>query len=146
VEGDGELPLAPSPELLVGGGAAEGLVVEKSQAGLTLRIEDLRFVADSATLLPSESARLDLVAKALLSVPSDRDFLVEGHAAATGRPQGELELSARRAKAVVDSLVARGIPARRFIWRGLGSSRPVATNDTEAGRAKNRRVEITILD
>ncbi len=146
VEGDGELPAAPSPELLVGAGAAEGLVVEKGQAGLTLRIDDLRFAADSPRLLPAESARLDLVAKALLSAPPDRDFLVEGHAAGTGRPQGELELSAQRAKAVVDALVARGIPARRFIWRGLGSTRPVAGNDSEAGRAKNRRVEITILD
>jgi len=147
VKGGGELPAAPTPRLASGGElTAGGIEVGQGEAGLVLRIEDIHFVADSAELLPTEAGRLDLVAKALLSAPADRNFLVEGHAAATGRPEGELALSAERAKAVVDALVARGIPAARFVWRGLGSSKPLASNDTEEGRARNRRVEITILD
>lgn len=145
IEGNGELPAAPSPDAAFAG-AGDGIEVGRSEAGLTLRVEDLHFAADSAVLLPSEKGRLDIVARALLAAPEDRSFLVEGHAAAAGKPQGELELSSLRAKAVVDALVSRGIAASRFIWRGLGSLRPLASNDSEAGRARNRRVEITILD
>ena len=148
VESSGDLPPAPSPDLATAalGASGSGIEVGPGVAGLTLRIPDLRFVADSATLLPAEAARLDLVAKALSAAPPDRNFLVEGHAASTGKPQGELELSSLRAKSVVDALVARGLAAARFIWRGLGSAQPIAPNDSEAGRARNRRVEITILD
>lgn len=142
LQGSGELPAAPSLALP----PSLGLELGRGEGGVALRIKELRFKADTAILLPAEDGRLDLLAKALLAAPPDRSFLVEGHAAATGRPRGELELSAARAKAVVDALVARGIPASRFIWRGLGSSRPLASNDTEEGRAENRRVEITILD
>ena len=146
VEPSGDLPPAPSPDLVVATASGSGIEVGQGSSGLTLRLPDLRFAADSAVLLPAETARLDLVAKALLAAPTDRTFLVEGFAASTGKPQGELELSSLRAKAVVDSLVGRGIPASRFVWRGLGSGRPLAPNDSEAGRARNRRVEITILD
>ena len=146
VETSGDLPPAPSPDLVVATASGSGIEVDQGSSGLTLRLPDLRFAADSAALLTAETARLDLVAKALLAAPTDRTFLVEGFAASTGKPQGELELSSLRAKAVVDALVARGIPASRFVWRGLGSGRPLAPNDNEAGRARNRRVEITILD
>lgn len=146
VEASGDLPPAPSPDLVVATASGSGIEVDQGSTGLTLRLPDLRFVADSASLLSAETGRLDLVAKALSAAPADRTFLVEGFAASTGKPQGELELSSLRAKSVVDALVARGIPASRFVWRGLGSTKPLAPNDSEAGRARNRRVEITILD
>ncbi len=122
-----------------------GLELREAERGIALTIKDLRFVADSDELLPSEKARLDLVAAALKTVP-DRTFLVEGHTASVGRPADELALSERRARRVVEELVARGLEARRFVWRGLGSTRPLAPNDTEANKALNRRVEITILE
>lgn len=122
-----------------------GVDLLDSPEGLMLRIKDLPFVADKADILPGEAWRLDALAASLALLPG-RSFLVEGHSAATGRPGGELELSRLRAKKVVDELVARGIPASRFIYRGLGSTRPLAPNDSEAGRARNRRVEITILE
>ncbi len=122
-----------------------GLELREVERGIALTIKDLRFVADSDELLPSEKARLDLVAAALKTVP-DRTFLVEGHTASVGRPADELALSERRAKRIVDELVARGLEARRFVWRGLGSTEPLAPNDTEANKALNRRVEITILE
>jgi outer membrane protein OmpA-like peptidoglycan-associated protein len=144
--GQGEaLALAASPELS-DALAKAGLEIGQGEAGVVLSIFDLRFAADSDALLASEKGRLDLIARALSSAPGDRNFLVEGHAAATGKPAGELELSRLRAKRIVDELVARGLAAPRFIYRGLGSSRPVAPNDTEAGKARNRRVEITILE
>jgi outer membrane protein OmpA-like peptidoglycan-associated protein len=72
--------------------------------------------------------------------------MVEGHTAAIGRPEGEQELSLRRAKRITDELTRRGIPAERFIYKGWGGAKPLAPNTDEPGRARNRRVEITILE
>ncbi|MCX7949370.1 MAG: OmpA family protein [Treponemataceae bacterium] len=117
--------------------------------GVKLTVRDIRFVADSDEILSSERGRLDLIARAIQAVlgssPNQPLILVEGHTAAVGRPAAEQELSVRRAKKIVDELTARGIPAERFIYKGWGSTRPLADNRTEAGKAKNRRVEITIL-
>lgn len=124
---------------------AAGVDLLESPAGLVFRIKDLQFVADSDELLPEARARLDGIAAILLGFPG-RNFLVEGHAAGVGKPAGELALSERRALRIVKELAARGLPASRFAWRGLGSSRPLAPNDTEEGRSRNRRVEITLLE
>jgi len=119
--------------------------VATGNRGVVLLLYDLRFVADGDDLLPSERGRLDAIAAALSRI-TDHTFLVEGHTADLGRPAGQYELSERRARRIVDELVARGIPAGRFVYRGLGADHPIAPNDTEANRARNRRVEITILD
>jgi outer membrane protein OmpA-like peptidoglycan-associated protein len=124
---------------------AAGLELAASPEGLVLRVKDLRFVADSDEILGSEKWRLDAIASALKALPKG-SFLVAGHSAAVGKAAGELELSIKRAKRVADELAARGIEASRLLYRGYGSSKPLAPNDTEEGRAKNRRVEITILE
>lgn len=117
--------------------------------GVKLTVKDIRFVADSDQILPAERGRLDLIARSLLSVLQSSSgnpmILVEGHTAAVGKTEGEQELSVRRAKKIVDELVGRGIPADRFMYKGWGGTKPIADNNSEAGRAKNRRVEITIL-
>jgi outer membrane protein OmpA-like peptidoglycan-associated protein len=125
--------------------AAAGLELGTSPEGLVLRVKDLRFVADSDEILGSELWRLDAIAAALKALRG-RNFLVAGHSAAVGKAEGELELSMLRAKKVTDELVKRGIESSRMLYRGFGSSRPLAGNDTEEGRAKNRRVEITVLE
>lgn len=135
-------PATPPAPAVPAGGAFE---VASAERGVVLLLYDLRFVADGDELLPSERGRLDAIAAALARIP-DHTFLVEGHTADIGRPAGQYELSGRRAKRIVDELVARGIPAGRFVYRGLGADHPIAPNDTEANRARNRRVEITILD
>ena len=126
-------------------GSSQPFELARTDRGVVLLLFDLRFAPDSAELLPGEAGRLDAIAAALKSIP-DRTFLVEGHAADVGKPQGQYELSEQRAKSIVDALVARGLPASRFIYRGLGADRPLASNADEAGRARNRRVEITILN
>jgi outer membrane protein OmpA-like peptidoglycan-associated protein len=145
VVGGAPLEPEPTPELAATLKNA-GIEISEAEAGLLLRVFDLRFAADSDKLLPSEKPRLDVLARALAAAPAGRNFLVEGHAAATGKPQGELELSLARAKRIVDELVARGLSAGRFIYRGLGSTMPIASNEDEAGKSRNRRVEVTILD
>ena len=121
------------------------MVVEETAAGIRLSMRDIRFKADSDEVLPSESYRLDEIAKVLKMVP-DSQFLVEGHTAAVGKPQGEKTLSEQRARKIAEELAKRGIPATSFITRGHGGTKPVAPNNTEAGKAQNRRVEITILE
>ncbi len=144
-------PPAPSQavtsvvEPVVAPGGNGAFEVAAGDRGVILLLYDLRFVADGDDLLPSERGRLDAIAAALSRI-ADHTFLVEGHTADLGRPAGQYELSERRAKRIVDELVARGIPAGRFVYRGLGADHPIAPNDTEANRARNRRVEITILD
>jgi outer membrane protein OmpA-like peptidoglycan-associated protein len=124
---DGSLDITPVPE------------------GIRLTLRDLRFVPDSADLLPGEKTRLDAIAQALRDFP-DRTFLVEGHTAAIGRPQSEMKLSVERARSIVTELTTRGIPAERFIYKGSGGTKPAGDNSGEEGRRLNRRVEITILE
>lgn len=121
------------------------LVVEETSAGVRLSIRDIKFKADSADLLPGESSRLDDVARALKTVPENQ-FLIEGHTASVGKPAGEQKLSVERAQTIANELVKRGIPADKFICKGWGGNKPVADNSTSAGRAQNRRVEITVLE
>ncbi len=117
----------------------------RGNKGLVLLLFDLRFIADSEQLLSSEKGRLDSIADALKKLP-DKNFLVEGHTAELGRAAGQLELSRQRAKKIVDELIARGIDPGRLVYRGLGADKPIASNESEEGKARNRRVEITILD
>lgn len=121
------------------------ITVEDTSAGLRLSIQDLQFKADSAELLPGEKDRLDKIASVLKLAP-DSQFLVEGHTASIGKEAGELKLSKERAHSIAAELVKRGIPAEKFLCRGWGADKPVADNSTDEGRARNRRVEITIIE
>ena len=70
---------------------------------------------------------------------------VTGHTDSVGNPETNKQLSAQRAQAVVTFLVQHGIARTRITSAGLGGARPVAPNDTEANRAKNRRIEFRIV-
>jgi OOP family OmpA-OmpF porin len=81
----------------------------------------------------------------LKSVPG-RTLLVVGHTADVGSPGSQQALSVDRAQAIVDKLKAAGIPPSSLLYEGRGGREPVAPNDTEANKARNRRVEIIVLD
>jgi len=121
------------------------IVAEKTAAGMRLSVRDLKFVSDSDELLPGEKERLDEIAN-VLKLAGENKFLVEGHTARTGNPSGEKSLSEKRAHRIAVELSQRGINGDRFICRGLGATKPVASNETAEGKAANRRVEITILE
>lgn len=125
--------------------ASKPIKVENTTAGIRLTIQNLQFKPDSAELISGESSRLDQIASVLREVPESQ-FLVEGHTAATGNETGEMGLSALRAHKIAKELSKRGISQEKFICKGSGAHKPVADNSTPAGKAVNRRVEITILE
>lgn len=121
------------------------VIVENTAAGIRLTMQNLNFKPDSAELLPGENERLDQIAQVLKEVP-EQMFLVEGHTASVGYEKGEMKLSVERANSVANALIQRGIPREKFICKGSGGTKPIADNSTPEGKAKNRRVEITILE
>ncbi|GAB1370735.1 hypothetical protein MASR1M45_07970 [Candidatus Kapaibacterium sp.] len=72
-------------------------------------------------------------------------FDIQGHTDNVGSIEYNQSLSDRRAKAVYDALIIRGIDERRLRYRGFGMSKPIALNDTEFGRSRNRRTEFIII-
>lgn len=126
-------------------GDKNNMVYEETPAGIRLSVRDIKFKADSAEVLASEKSRLDEIADVLKLAPTSQ-FLIEGHTASVGKPAGEQKLSEERAKNIAAELAKRGIPAANFICKGHGGNKPIASNDTNEGRAQNRRVEITILE
>jgi outer membrane protein OmpA-like peptidoglycan-associated protein len=151
--GTARAEILPSPrmdkEQMAGdiGRALEGLAaVRVDEEGVTISLEAIQFAPDSPELLPSEQAKLDSIGEILARYP-DRDILVAGHTALAGTAEGRRELSLRRASAVAEYLIRRGVRGEdRVVVRGYGADRPLADNDTGEGRERNRRVEITILE
>ena len=119
--------------------------VQETPRGILLNLKNLHFVADKAELLHGEDKKLDEIA-AVLKTLTFKNLFVEGHTADVGNKSTQHGLSLRRAKTVVDELTKRGIPSGVFIYSGAGGSKPIASNTTEAERALNRRVEITIME
>lgn len=119
--------------------------ISESDEGLILSLNQLHFVPDQAVILDEDKRLLDLIAQSLQEI-DDRTFFVKGHTADVGTEESQMELSLQRAFVVVGELVKRGISEERFLYAGLGGGEPLATNETEVGRARNRRVEIIILE
>ncbi len=124
----------------------EDVSLRKDDQGLTISIENIQFKPDSAILLDSEKAKLKKIADILRQFPNN-DLMVSGHTALAGTAGARLQLSQERARAVAEYLVQQGVRhAHQIFTQGFGAERPVAPNTTEAGKARNRRVEITIMD
>ncbi|KIG16616.1 putative outer membrane lipoprotein [Enhygromyxa salina] len=109
--------------------------------------EKIQFDYNKAQIRPESDELLAEVAKVINETPRIKKLRVEGHASAEGDHDYNVELSQRRAKAVLDHLVKRGkVDPARLESEGYGPDRPIADNETEAGREANRRVEFTILE
>jgi outer membrane protein OmpA-like peptidoglycan-associated protein len=103
----------------------------------------IQFDWASSTLDRRSYPTIEKLAQAALACP-DVIIDIEGHTDAEGIDERNQPLSERRAQAVVDRLVAAGVPAARMKAVGYGAARPVAPNDTAANRARNRRIEFTV--
>ncbi len=116
----------------------------RTENGILVQLKsDLLFRTDSAVLKPDAIDQLSSLGDILAKYPKDR-IRVEGYADATGSARHNEELSQRRADAVRKVLLGRGVKEPQVTALGMGDTHPVASNETAAGRAKNRRVELHI--
>jgi OOP family OmpA-OmpF porin len=109
--------------------------------------EKVQFEVSKATILPESFGLLDEVAGAIKSHPEIKHVEVQGHASSEGDPTTNLKLSDDRAKSVMTYLTTKGgVEGVRLTAIGYGDKVPLADNNTEEGRAKNRRVEFHITE
>ncbi|MEZ4807851.1 MAG: OmpA family protein [Flavobacteriales bacterium] len=113
-------------------------------SGSVIALRNVFFNTASYELLPASNAELGRLVKLMEANPSLRIEL-GGHTDNVGADAANMTLSDQRAKAVRDFIIAKGIAADRISARGYGETRPVASNETEEGRALNRRTEVTVL-
>lgn len=109
--------------------------------------EKVQFEVNSAKILEESHSLLQEVAQVIKDNPHIKKIEVEGHASAEGSDSKNMDLSKRRAKAVMKYLTGDGGVDKSILSsKGYGEERPIADNETEDGRIKNRRVEFTILE
>ena len=121
----------------------DDLKAEQSDRGIVLTLQDIVFGFDSAKLQPGGERTVDRIAEYLNEYPK-RQLTVEGFTDSVGSEDYNMELSRKRAEAIRDTLVRQGVESRRINTEGLGESYPVASNDSDAGRQQNRRVEVIV--
>jgi outer membrane protein OmpA-like peptidoglycan-associated protein len=111
--------------------------------GNSITLNNLYFDYDSDKILPTSYAEIERLS---LFLKRNKQIHIEiiGHTDNQGSKSYNLDLSQRRAAALMNALIRKGIAADRLTSKGMGSEAPIATNDTEEGRAQNRRVEILI--
>jgi outer membrane protein OmpA-like peptidoglycan-associated protein len=114
------------------------------EIGATVRLKNIYFDYDKTTLKPASFLELNKVVDLLLQNPS-LEIEIEGHTDSQGSDQYNKDLSQGRAQSVVDYIASQRISTQRLAARGFGESKPIDTNETEAGKANNRRVEFTII-
>jgi outer membrane protein OmpA-like peptidoglycan-associated protein len=112
--------------------------------GSSFVLKDIFFEFDKSTILQQSYFELMRLVSLLKAYP-DMRIEIGGHTDAKGSDSYNLRLSENRAKSVVDYLVSKGLSENRLQYKGYGKMKPIDTNDTEEGRAKNRRVEFKII-
>ncbi len=142
---DDKCPLEPGPAQNDGCPLGEKPIVEVETERLSLR-DMINFDTGQATIRPESKRILDDIAAVLKAHGEIRRIRIEGHTDNVGGQAYNQDLSTRRARAVVEALVARGVGRPRLTAVGYGFSRPIASNATAFGRTKNRRVEFTIVN
>ena len=136
-----------SPEVIQTGDITEALAVARGTriqpaAPPTVRLP-VYFEFDSADLMPEAEVLLGKVGAALVSDDlADFRFSVEGHTDSVGSVDYNARLSEDRSRAVKAYLIAEGVPGDHLAARGHGEKRPAASNDSDIGRQRNRRVEL----
>jgi Outer membrane protein and related peptidoglycan-associated (lipo)proteins len=121
-----------------------GAKVERVGEGIVVEFADkVLFGFDRSDLSATAEANLDKLANILKEYP-DTNIEIQGHTDSQGSDSYNMSLSERRAQAVATYLRGRGIASSRITTKGYGETAPVASNDTEDGRAQNRRVDFLI--
>jgi outer membrane protein OmpA-like peptidoglycan-associated protein len=123
----------------------ENLQLRQTESGVVVTLGDVLFASGETVLLDSALSSLEEVVDLLQTEP-DKKIRVEGHTDSRGAAETNLELSQKRAEAVREALVGLGVAEDRITALGMGEDFPIASNEDEAGRAQNRRVDVILLD
>lgn len=115
------------------------------EVGESIVLSNVFFAFGTSTLLEESRVDLDKVLDIMQKNPSLKVELA-GHTDNIGKPADNQRLSEQRAKAVFDFLVGKGVASERLSYKGYGDTRPVADNNTEEGRAQNRRTTFTVVE
>lgn len=127
--------------------AALTAIVETRETarGIVVNLPDILFDVDKATLKPQTREILSKIC-GIMQVVGEYDLSIEGHTDSTGGDEHNQKLSENRAKSVFDYLSGCGLKSNAMASKGFGEVQPIASNETNDGRQKNRRVEIVIQD
>jgi outer membrane protein OmpA-like peptidoglycan-associated protein len=122
----------------------KNIIMTPIEVGITVRLKNIYFDFDKTTLKSESYVELNKVVD-FLKQNSHVSIEISGHTDSKGSDEYNLNLSQGRSQSVVDYLVSQGIDNTRLQAHGYGETKPIDTNDTDEGRANNRRVEFTIL-
>jgi OOP family OmpA-OmpF porin len=135
-------PPPPEPEPEPPKAAAPVRVLLTAKA---IEISDvIQFEYNKAEIKPESFGLLDEIADVILKNPQIKELSIEGHTDGDGSPKSNRKLSDNRAKSVKKYLVDKGVAEAMLLTKGWGEDKPVADNDSDEGKAKNRRVEFLI--
>lgn len=121
----------------------KALSSRQTARGLVLTLKDILFEFDKAELKAGYNSAIDQLADFLNEYP-ERSIAIEGFTDSIGSENYNMRLSERRAETVKMALVTSGVASNRIATEGMGEAKPVASNDTNAGRQQNRRVEVIL--
>ena len=123
----------------------ENLQLRQTESGVVVTLGDVLFESGETQLRDEALESLVEVVDLLQSEP-EKKIRIEGHTDSTGNAEANLRISQQRADEVLEALVSLGVDADRITSAGMGQDFPIATNETEEGRAQNRRVDVILLD
>jgi outer membrane protein OmpA-like peptidoglycan-associated protein len=123
----------------------ENLQLRQTESGVVVTLGDVLFSSGQAQLVEGGRSSLEEVVDLLQTEP-DKKIRVEGHTDSLGDAEANLLLSQQRAEAVLEALVSLGVASDRISALGMGEDFPIASNEDEDGRARNRRVDVILLD
>ncbi|HRZ76472.1 MAG TPA: OmpA family protein [Bacteroidales bacterium] len=121
------------------------MAIKPIEVGESYKLNDIHFATDSFSLTPASGLVIEGFVEFLRENPRVK-VTIEGHTDDVGDAAYNQRLSEQRARSVFDQLLRQGIPADRLNFAGFGESRPVASNATEEGRAKNRRTVFVVVN
>ncbi len=114
------------------------------EVGASIVLNNIFFDSKKSELQPTSFTELDKVAMLLKDNPK-LIIQISGYTDNVGKPNDNMALSSNRSKAVINYLITKGIDAKRLIGKGYGETKSIASNDTETGKAQNRRTELSVI-
>ncbi len=127
-----------------GGPVVFTVVMVPLEVGAKVTLKSIRFAQGKSDLLPESFAELDRLAD-LLQANQQMEIQLNGHTDNQGDPAANVQLSQNRVQAVLDYLIGKGVAPVRLRGQGFGGAQPIASNQQEATRRLNRRVEFEVI-